>query len=289
MTLPPLLRAMRPHQWTKNLLVPAAPIAAGVIDDRTVLVETLLAIVAFCLASSGTYLLNDARDVEADRAHPTKCRRPIAAGELSLRTGYVAGVGLLAAALALAFAVTVDLGITIVAYLALTTLYSFRLKHVPVVDIVTVAAGFVLRAVAGATATGVPISQWFFIATSAGALLMVTGKREAELSALGDGAGTTRPVLESYTATYLLMLRGVATTMVLIAYCLWAFESAADATAELWFQLSIVPFVLAVLRYALLIDQGEGAEPERLVLRDPIVLASGAAWAMIYGYGVYLA
>ena len=289
MRLPPLLRAMRPHQWTKNLLVPAAPIAAGVIDEGTVALDTVLAVVAFCLASSGTYLLNDASDVEADRAHPTKRHRPMAAGELSVRTGYVAGIVLLVAALALGFAVTVDLGITLVAYLALTTAYSFRLKHVPVVDIVAVSAGFVLRTVAGAAATGVPISQWFFIVTSAGALLMVTGKREAELAELGDDAGTTRPVLAAYTASYLLVLRAVATTMVLIAYCLWAFESATDETVELWFQLSIVPFVVAVLRYALLLDAGEGAEPARLVLRAPTVLAAGACWAIIYGYGVYLA
>lgn len=281
---------MRPHQWTKNALVPAAPIAAGVIDEPGVALDTALAVVAFCLASSGTYLLNDARDVESDRQHPTKRHRPMAAGELSLGLGYAAGIGLLVGALALGFVVAPDLGITLVGYVALTTAYSLWLKHVPVVDIVAVAAGFVLRAVAGATATGVPMSQWFFIVTSAGALLMVTGKREAEMADLGAGATQTRRVLAAYTPQYLMVLRGVATGMVLIAYIQWAFESASSrGDAELFFQLSIVPFVIAILRYALLIDVGQGAEPDRLVLHDRTVLVAGAAWAIIYGYGVYLA
>ena len=286
-----LVRTMRPHQWTKNVLVVAAPVAAGVIDEADVARSTALALVAFCLASSATYLLNDARDVDADRRHPTKRERPVAAGIVSVPLAVGTAAVLLVAALAIGFATEPDLGMTLVAYLVLTTSYSLWLKHVPVADIVAVAAGFVLRAVAGAAATGVPISSWFFIVTSAGALLMVVGKREAELAHLGEEAGT-RPVLAAYTPQFLLLLRGVATTGVLIAYCLWAFEaagSAGDGHAQLLLQLSILPFVVAILRYALLIDQGEGAEPERLVLRDRTILVAGACWAIIYGYGTYLA
>ena len=286
-----LVRTMRPNQWTKNALVVAAPVAAGVIDEPDVALRTGLAVVAFCLASSATYLLNDARDVEADRRHPTKCERPVAAGTVPVATAVGAAMVLLVAALAIGFATAVDLGITLVAYLVLTTSYSLWLKHVAVVDIVAVAAGFVLRAVAGATATGVPVSQWFFIVTSAGALLMVVGKRHAELSHLGEEAGT-RPVLAAYTPEFLTVLQSAATAAVLLAYCLWAFESAGGASgedAELLLQLSIVPFVVAILRYALLIDRGEGAEPERLVLSDRTVLVAGACWAIIYGYGIYLA
>lgn len=306
-----LVRGARPHQWTKNLLVFAAPVAGGVIDEGDVVLNTVGAFVAFCLASAGTYLLNDARDVEADRRHPTKRHRPLASGQVSLGLGYVAGGLLIVAAVALGFVVSVALGVTIVGYLALTTAYSFGLKHVPVVDLVAVATGFVLRAVAGAAATGIPVSEWFFIVTSAGALLMITGKREAELAGqatrhdsdvgaapdatVGDELeGTTRQVLDAYSAGFLLSVRSIAAGLVLIAYCLWAFEGPATSTvinadAEVWFRASIAPFTVAVLRYALLIDEGRGEEPERLVLRDRILLGAGAAWAIIYAYGVYVA
>ncbi len=284
-----VVRAMRPKQWMKNALVFAAPLAAGVIDDRDMLVKTVLAFVAFCLAASGTYLINDALDVESDRLHPTKCKRPIAAGELSVPAAYVLAVVFVVVGVAIAFATSRNLGITILAYLALTTTYSYWLKHQAILDIVAVAGGFVLRAIAGAAATGVPISEWFFIVTSFGALLMVTGKREGERAQLGDDAATLRPTLGLYSPAFLMYLRAVFTGVVLVGYCLWAFTSA-DTWPEAgqWFQLSIVPFGVAILRYALLIDQGEGAEPEQLVLTDRPLLISGAAWAIIYAYAVYV-
>ncbi len=291
MLLRGIIRSCRPHQWTKNVLVFAAPLAAGVIRDRTVLVDVVLAFVAFCLAASGTYLLNDARDVESDRQHPTKRNRPIAAGTVPVGLAYGLAVVLIVGAVALGFFVDRNLGFTLLAYLALTTAYSYKLKQMPVYDIVAVAAGFVLRAVAGAAATSVPISEWFFIVTSFGALLMVVGKREGERHLLADDAGAVRSTLSAYSGTYLLYLRAVASGVVLIGYCLWAFESAkkpgVSSDAEIWFQLSIVPFVIAILRYGLLLDRGEGAEPERLVLKDRPLLVAGACWAVIYAYGVY--
>ena len=198
-----------------------------------------------------------------------------------------------AAVIAAAFAITRNLGYTVLAYLALTTAYTYKLKRMPVYDIVAVAAGFVLRAVAGAAATNVSISQWFFIVTSFGALLMVVGKREGERALLADDAGSVRATLGAYTENYLLYLRAVASGVVLVGYCLWAFESASKPgvapDATIWFELSVVPFVIAILRYALLLDQGEGAEPERLVLKDRPLLVAGACWAMIYAYGIYIA
>jgi decaprenyl-phosphate phosphoribosyltransferase len=285
-----ILRSLRPHQWTKNVLVFAAPIAAGVIDEPDVLRDALLAFVAYCMAASGTYLLNDASDVEADRRHPTKRNRPIAAGIVPVPLAVVLGVVLIVAALWLGFFVERNLGITLLSYLALTTAYTFWLKHLPVYDIVAVAAGFVLRAVAGATATGVPISEWFFIVTSFGALLMVGGKREGERAVLQEDAATFRATLGVYTATYLGYLRAVASGVVLVGYCLWSFESAdGNGDASIWFQLSIIPFAIAILRYALLLDKGEGSEPEKLVLSDRPLLLAGAAWALIYAYGTYVA
>jgi len=295
MLLRGVVTSLRPHQWTKNVLVFAAPVAAGRISERDILVPTLLAFVAYCAAASGTYLLNDANDVESDRQHPTKQFRPIAAGVLSVRFGVALGIGLIVLALAIAFATERNLGITIAAYLALTTAYTYQLKRFPVYDIVAVAAGFVLRAIAGAAATGLSISKWFFIVTSAGALLMVVGKREGERSLLAGSAASVRSTLGQYTGNYLVFVRAVAAGLVLIGYCLWAFESATtpgsvvDADAAIWFELSILPFAVAILRYSLLLDLGEGAEPERLILRDRALLVAGTCWAIIYGYGVYVA
>ena len=290
-----LLAAMRPVQWSKNVLVFAVPVAAGEITDLVVLRDTIGAFVAFCMAASATYLLNDAGDVEADRRHPVKRNRPIAAGELSVGTARVVAAVLLVASLALAALIEVDLAVTVVSYLALTTTYTLWLKHQPILDIVAVAAGFVLRAIAGATATGLPISEWFFIVASFGALLMVTGKREGERAELGEAeAAAVRATLGAYSTSYLIFLRGVSTAVVLVGYALWAFASAAqaassDTVATVFFEISIVPFSIAILRYALLIDQGRGAEPERLVLADRTLQVAGLAWAIIYGYGVYLA
>ncbi|HEY5153574.1 MAG TPA: decaprenyl-phosphate phosphoribosyltransferase [Acidimicrobiales bacterium] len=283
-----LIRALRPRQWAKNVLVFAAPVAAGTINSGSTVVKAMLAFVAFCLAASGTYLLNDARDVEADRMHPVKRNRPIAAGVLPVTTAYVIGAVLIVAALGVGFATTRDLGLTLLAYLALTTAYSFGLKRIAILDIVAVAAGFVLRAIAGATATGVPISEWFFIVTSFGALLVVVGKREGELSQLGDQAGKVRPTLSVYTPDFLRYLRSVATGVVLVAYCLWAFDSAATAASgSVWFQLSIVPFAIAIFQYALILEQGGGEHPEQVLTSNRTILISGAVWAIIYAYAVY--
>jgi decaprenyl-phosphate phosphoribosyltransferase len=302
-----LLRGTRPAQWSKNLLVFAAPVAAGLINQPQVAVDAGLAFVAFCAASAGSYLLNDARDVDADRNHPTKRLRPVASGQISVAGAHVAGTVLLVGALVLGTAVAPALGWTIAGYLLLTTMYSFGLKSVPVVDLVTVAAGFVLRAVAGAAATGVPLSQWFVLVTSAGALLMVTAKREAELarhhrSDADPNERSTRAVLESYTPGFLTSVRTIAAGLLLIAYCLWAFEGpggdgvagvVSDAVVGtgtvVWLQLSVVPFAVAVLRYVLLADAGAAERPERLMFTDPVLVASGALWAIIYGYGTYFA
>jgi decaprenyl-phosphate phosphoribosyltransferase len=275
----------------KNVLVFAAPVAAGVITEWPILRNTILAFVAFCSLASGVYLLNDSRDVEADRLHPTKRNRPIAAGIVPVPLAMVLGVVLMATGLAVGFAVDTNLGVTLISYIALQVAYTFWLKRLPVYDIVAVAAGFVLRAIAGATATSVPISEWFFIVTSFGALFMVIGKREGERNLLQGDASHVRATLGVYTAGYLAYLRSVSSGVVLVGYCLWAFESANNASndADIWFQLSIVPFVIAILRYALLLDRGEGGEPEKLVLSDRPLLLAGAAWALLYAYGTYLA
>ncbi|HEX2563083.1 MAG TPA: decaprenyl-phosphate phosphoribosyltransferase [Acidimicrobiales bacterium] len=292
-----LVRLARPRQWTKNLLVFAAPAAAGVLDNTGPALDAFIAFVAFCLAASGTYYINDARDAAADRLHPTKRNRPVASGVVPVAVAYVCGAVLLAASVAVAFAATPELAATILGYVALTTAYSTVLKNVAVVDLVAVAAGFVLRAVAGAAATDVPISDWFFIVTSFGALFIVSGKRGAEASEMAEAtsadAGRFRPVLSAYSESYMAYLRSVTSGAVLVAYCLWAFEKAESAlnTSSIpWYQLSILPFVMAILRYALVLDKGDrGSAPEDIILGDRTLQCIGVVWAIVFAVGVYTA
>jgi decaprenyl-phosphate phosphoribosyltransferase len=285
-----LVRLARPKQWAKNVLVFAAPGAAGVLDNGGPFLDSLLAFACFCLAASGTYFINDARDVEADRLHPKKRLRPVAAGTVPVPVAYAGGALLIVAAVALSFAASGALALTVAGYVAITTTYSAVLKHVAVVDLVAVAAGFVLRAVAGAAATDVPISDWFFIVTSFGSLFMVSGKRGAEAKEMGDGASDFRSVLAAYSTSYTAYLRSVTSGAVLVAYCLWAFEKQALSTTDFpWYQLSILPFVMAVLRYALVLDQGRGSAPEEIILGDRALQLIGLAWAVVFGIGVYTA
>jgi decaprenyl-phosphate phosphoribosyltransferase len=288
-----LLRLARPKQWVKNVLVFAAPGAAGVLDEAGPLRDTLLAFVCFCLAASGTYFLNDARDVDADRRHPTKCTRPVAAGLVPVNVATVGGVALLVAGIALGLAVRPELGFAVASYALLTTAYSLWLKQIAVVDLVAVAAGFVLRAIGGAAAADVPISEWFFIVTSFGSLLMVAGKRGAEASELLAGdidPSAVRQSLSDYSPAFIAYLRSVASSAMLVAYCLWAFEKAGETDVAVpWFQLSIVPLALAVLRYALVLDQGRGSAPEEVVLSDRPLQVIGLLWAIVFGLGVYTA
>ena len=280
-----LVAAARPRQWVKNVLVLAAPAAAGVLDDGSVIIRALLTFVAFCLVSSATYLLNDLGDVEADRRHPVKRHRPIAAGELTVRTALIAVAVLLAAGLGLAYATSWKLGLLMTGYKALTTAYTFRLKATPTVDIVVVASGFMVRAIAGGVATDIVLSQWFLAVTSFGSLFMVAGKRHGELLAGGDSS--TRPALAHYTLDHLQFVVSMSAAVTIVTYCLWAFEH--PRTSEIpWWGLSIVPFVVGIMRYALLVDRGGGGAPEELILRDPGMRLVGLAWLTLFLGSVYI-
>ncbi|QXC61328.1 decaprenyl-phosphate phosphoribosyltransferase [Aquihabitans sp. G128] len=284
-----LLVEARPKQWMKNLLVFAAPGAAGVIDHPKPFFQTLGAFACFCLAAAGTYYLNDAADVEADRLHPTKRFRPIAAGEIPLPLARALGAAGILGSVAAAFAVNWHLAVVVAAYVITTTAYSIWLKHLAVLDVVGVAAGFVLRAVAGGAAVDVPISNWFFIVASFGSLFMVVGKRRAEADELGAEAAATRATLGMYSRDYLIQLQTISSSVVMVGYCLWAFEKAAESSASVpWFQLSIVPFALAVLRYALLVDTGHGGAPEEVVLGDRSIQLMVLAWAVAFALGIYV-
>lgn len=282
-----LVRAARPRQWAKNLLVLAAPLAAGVIDDPASLRAVGGAFVAFTLAAAAVYLLNDVADVEDDRRHPTKRLRPVAAGQLSARAALIASAVAATASLALGLAIDRDLAITLVVYLVMQVSYALWLKNQPVIDLAIVAAGFLLRAIAGGVAVDVPLSQWFLLVASFGSLFMVAGKRYSELHTLGGG-GATRRTLESYSESYLRFVWSLAAAVTITAYSLWAFEIAGVSGVN-WQAISIAPFVLGLLRYAVDVDRGLAGEPEEAVLRDPVLLAIAGAWLVTFAIGVYTA
>ncbi|WOQ17974.1 decaprenyl-phosphate phosphoribosyltransferase [Raineyella sp. W15-4] len=286
--LPAWLRAMRPKQWVKNVLVLTAPLAAGRIAEPHVLVSTVLAMVAFILVSAAIYLLNDIHDIEADRQHPKKRFRPIPAGELPIGFAWVLAAVTGLGGLALGFWISLGLGITLGTYVVVQFLYSYFLKDFPVIDLAVVASGFLLRAVAGGVASDIPLSQWFLLVASFGSMFMVAGKRYSEMRHLGPEAGT-RKSLAGYTESYLKFVWELAAVAVVMSYSLWAFEQRLGGYSKmLWAGISIFPFSMAMLEYAFRIDRGEGGAPEDVVLHDRVLLALGLAWLVTICLAVFL-
>jgi decaprenyl-phosphate phosphoribosyltransferase len=285
-----LLRAARPRQWIKNVLVFAAPGAAGISLTPAHLAPVLGAFAAWCLVSSGTYLVNDALDAEADRLHPRKRLRAVASGVVPVSTARAVGLGVLVAGAGAPIAWGAP-GVTgfLVLYAMITLSYSLWLKEMAIVDLACVASGFVLRAISGGVAAHVAISNWFLIVASFGSLFMVAGKRHAEHLDLREGRGAHRATLEEYSLGFLNYVRAVSSGVTITAYCLWAFEKAKVAGDPVLFQLSIIPFVMAILRYALLLDAGRGGAPEELVIGDRALQVLGLIWVGLFAAGVYAA
>jgi decaprenyl-phosphate phosphoribosyltransferase len=285
-----LLRTARPKQWLKNVLVFAAPGAAGVLTHGEQLGWTLAALALFCVVASGTYFVNDCLDVAADRLHPVKRNRPLAAGVIPVPVGLAVGILLLAGGTFAALAVTWKLSVVLAVYVGVQLLYSLSLKHLPVYDLACVAAGFVLRAIAGGVAAHVPVSAWFLIVATFGSLLMVTGKRVAEQVELGEAGGAHRATLDAYTPTFLRTVLAIAAGGAIMGYCLWAFSLTTALKHHhdpIFYQLSIVPMMIALLRYTYLVEKGRGAKPEDLVLSDRSLLVLGAVWVVLFALGVY--
>jgi decaprenyl-phosphate phosphoribosyltransferase len=275
-----IVKAVRPRQWVKNLLVLAAPLAAlgGDVhyDFREVAYKVAIAFVVFCMAASSIYLVNDARDVEADRAHPTKRFRPIAAGLLPIGMAYgIAGV-LALACLAISWLLTPHLAVVMAVYLVIQLAYCFGLKHQAVLDICILSSGFLIRAIAGGVAAGIPLSQWFLLVMAFGSLFMAAGKRYAELQLAERTGAKIRKSLESYTSTYLTFVWTLSATAVVLCYGLWAFER--DGNTGSWFVVTMIPFTVAILRYAVDVDGGLAGEPEEIALRDRVLQLLALAW-----------
>ena len=281
-----MLRACRPRQWIKNLLVLTAPVAAGVITQPKAALGAAVAIVAFCIASSGVYVVNDIRDVESDRAHATKRRRPVASGELPVSTAWVLAVVLLALALGLAALQSPQLLAVLAAYEAIQLAYCLGMKNEPVIELTSVASGFLLRAIAGGVASDVALSQWFLSAAGFGSLFMAGGKRYAELLLVERTGVKIRPVLARYTASYLRFVWTLSAAVLVTTYALWAF-SMGQTQDNSWSIVSVVPFVIALLRYAVDVDSGQAGEPEEIVVHDRVLLVLAATWAATLVASVY--
>ncbi|MGA9871105.1 MAG: decaprenyl-phosphate phosphoribosyltransferase [Rhodococcus sp. (in: high G+C Gram-positive bacteria)] len=283
-----VVKALRPRQWVKNVLVLAAPLAAGSVTETDVLLSVALAFVVFCLAASGVYLVNDALDVEADRAHPTKRFRPIAAGVLPVNLAYAMAVVCLGLAIGLSFLANWQLAVVIGVYIAIQLAYCFGLKHQAVLDICIVSSGFLLRAIAGGVAASIPLSQWFLLIMAFGSLFMAAGKRYAELQLAERTGAKIRKSLENYTTTYLRFVWTLSATAVVLCYGLWAFEQDAEKHTN-WFAISMIPFTIAILRYAVDVDGGEAGEPEEIALGDRVLQVLALAWIGVVGVAVYVA
>ncbi|HEX2134104.1 MAG TPA: decaprenyl-phosphate phosphoribosyltransferase [Actinophytocola sp.] len=287
-----VLRTARPRQWVKNVLVLAAPFAAyaaNPVFHPEVVFDAVVAFVAFCLVASAVYLVNDAIDVEADRAHPTKRNRPIAAGAVPVGVAYGIAVVLFLASFAVSLVSSWRLLVVVGVYAAVQLGYCLGLKHQPVIDLCIVASGFLLRAIAGGAAAGLPLSQWFLLVTAFGSLFMVSGKRYAEIVLYERTGARIRASLSKYSASYLRFVWATSAAIMIMTYALWAFEIRQSAAGtSVWTVVSIIPFVIAVLRYAVDVDQGNAGEPEDIALRDRVLQVLGVSWVGCVALSAFL-
>ena len=277
-----LFLTLRPEQWTKNLLIFAGVIFSGRLREAAAVWASLAAFGVFCALSSAVYVFNDVVDRDADKQHPLKCMRPIACGELAASVALIAGVALAAGALIAALLISPAFAAAAAAYLVLLTLYSTSLKHVVIVDVLVIAGGFVLRAIAGAVAVDVPISHWLLVCTTLLALFLALSKRRHELTLLGDGATVHRRSLEEYSPYLLDQMIAVVTASTLVAYTLYTTDG--ETTTRLGStKLGLtIPFVLyGIFRYLYLVHQRRGGgSPANLLVTDRPLLACVALWAI---------
>lgn len=275
-----LFKTMRPRQWTKNVFVLAALVFDQKLTDPQALLRSLAGFALFCLLSSTVYIINDVMDVEADRKHPTKCRRPIASGRLPIPVALGSAALILALTFLAAYFLSIDFLIIAALYFLINLAYSTWLKHLPIVDVLIVAAGFVLRVGAGVSLIEVQrFSPWLYVCTTLLALFMGFGKRRAEL-ALVAGSSSTRKVLDGYTIPFLDQLILIVASTTIIAYSLYTFL-AENAPPNHSMMLTIPFVVYAIFRYLYLIHvKQEGGAPDELVLTDRPLQASFLLWGV---------
>jgi 4-hydroxybenzoate polyprenyltransferase len=284
-----LIRSLRPGQWTKNLLVFAGLLFGRRLFDPAAVMDATAAFAIFCALSGAVYLVNDIADRDIDRRHPLKAHRPLASGALPVSVAVAAAIVLVVGGLAGAFVISLQFGWVAAGYLALLVLYSLTLKHIVILDVLTIAIGFVLRAVAGAFAIDVEISQWLLVCTILLALFIALAKRRHELVLLADGATGHRPILGEYSAYLLDQMIAVVTASTLVAYIFYTIspetqEKFGTALLEL-----TIPFpIYGIFRYLYLVHRREGGgSPAELLLTDRPLLTCVALWALSVAFIIY--
>jgi decaprenyl-phosphate phosphoribosyltransferase len=281
-----VVREARPRQWPKNLLVFAAPLAGATAGRQDGLAYAILAAVAFGCASASVYFVNDVMDVERDRRHPVKCSRPIASGDLPVRDALVIAAILAVLAVGSGFAIGEPmLSLVTGGYLVSSSFYSLRGKHIPYLEMLLVASGFVLRVLAGAVATHVPPSPWFLAVCSLGALSVAVAKRYAELTSLGLAAVRHRPVTRFYDARVIRAIQIVVAAAMVATYVMWAADEA--AATRYWHIASALPLALALVRFGILTGRRTVRSVEDMITRDGLMLACEASWLALFILGLY--
>lgn len=280
-----LLALARPRQWVKNALVIAAPGAAGALGYDDVPARVVVTCAAFCLLSGGIYALNDVRDRHEDRSHPRKWRRPVAAGDLAPKEAAAHGLAWILGGLILGAAVSPDVALVGLGYVALTISYSWVWRHIPILDLVALAGGFVLRAVAGGVAAPVALSRWFVLVVTCAAVFVAAGKRLAELGRPRSPGRPARRVLRRYTTEGLRRVLALAGSGALFAYCVWAFELP-DVDGVPWRLLTVVPFAVCLLRFGKVAQAGMGEAPEEVLTADRTIALAGVAWLLLFTMSV---
>lgn len=268
-----ILQEIRVRQYTKNVLVYAAPLFSGTLLVPDMLRRSTLAFVSFCLMASAVYILNDIMDREKDRQHPTKCHRPIASGNLSLPLAVGIFCALLLGAGILSWLVRPGLAVLLMGYFVMNIAYSVRLKHIVLVDVMIIAAGFVMRAFAGTIAIGVGASSWFIVCVFMLSMFLALAKRRSEMVLLSDNPSRQRRVLQEYSLELVNQLLTVVTAITVTSYSLFAIQ--ADNVSEP-FMLVTVPLVIyGIFRYLYLINiKGMGGKPEEVLLKDKGILCT---------------
>jgi decaprenyl-phosphate phosphoribosyltransferase len=280
-----VVRTARPRQWPKNLLVFAAPLAGATLGRPNGLVYALVAAVAFGYASMAVYFINDVADAERDRSHPRKRFRPVAAGDLP--KSHAVALGLVCAVIGLSAGLLIREPLLVAAvggYLTLSFLYSWVLKHIPVVELIFVASGFLLRVLGGAAATHVPPSGWFLLVCSLGAFGVAIAKRYTELSGSVLEAIRHRPVMRWYRPEALRVSQLVVAALMIAAYLAWA--TGERPGARTWHLLSALPLAAALIRFAVLTGRRSSAPVEDLLTRDALMLTCELAWLALFSAGL---
>lgn len=281
-----LLRLARPKQWTKNGFVLAGVVFAGKALSASHILDALLTFLAFCLLSGAVYAFNDVLDVDEDRKHPLKRLRPVASGEVPVPAAVVFSLALLAVGLALCFYVNLGVGATGLAYLALQAVYTPVLKHLAILDVMSISAGFVIRALAGVAAVNSPISPWLIVCTGLLTLFLGFSKRRHELATLGDGAVVHRKNLRDYSVPMLDEMMNIMISATIIAYTLYTF-TVYERQDEI-FMMASIPFVIyGVFRYMLLVHRDGGGNPDTLLLADRPLQISLFLWLVVVGVTIY--